>query len=444
MRTTPSSYSARTSSGGSRTLVRALFAGLAYLVALLVSFQFVGGAAHEANVWIASGIAIGVLSLAEVGRWPLYAGAIAGAAIVGNLLDGASLVESAVYTAAELASAAVTAWLLQRATGAPPRLDTVGRALRFVAVGVLGGALLGLAFGALAYALLGLPSPLGLWKLWLVSTGVGTLVMAPLLFAWSRFRARRSGGATTRDFAWGAGFFLLLVGSTLFVFSGNTSERFSGSVGHALTYLPLPFLVLGSIVWGARGATLATFALSAIAVVYTASGQGPFASIDAFPEENVLEVQGYVAAAALLTLLLTALNLDRQRALHEAGEWKLRYEAVIGASDQLLYELDPVTGRMQWAGDTLRVLGLSPEGLHSLAAYLERVHPDDREPLRAALLKLGSGEQKRAGIAHRVVSPSGQERLLESEANAIIDFDDSVHRVVGFVHPLRPMAASRS
>jgi hypothetical protein len=36
-------------------------------------------------------------------------------------------------------------------------------------------------------------------------------------------------------------------------------------VGFSLTYLPLIFLVLGALVWGARGATLATFVLAAIA-----------------------------------------------------------------------------------------------------------------------------------------------------------------------------------
>jgi integral membrane sensor domain MASE1 len=427
----------------SSPLVGAALSGLAYLIAIIVSERFVGGAAQEAHVWIASGIAIGVLSIVRFDRWPLYLLAIALGAIVGNMLAGASFVQATVYSLAELAAVAATAWLLRLALGVPPHLDSADKLLRFVALGAFGGALLGLAAGAIAYALLGLPSPLPDWMLWIVSSGVGTLVVTPLIFAWAGFRAKRSGGATMREFALGGILFLLLILAALLVFTGETGRRFSGSVGHALTYLPLPFLVLGGVVWGARGATLATFVLAAIAVVCTASGQGPFASMEGFAGENVLEVQGYVAAAALLTLMLSALNLDRQRALREAADWKVRYETVIGASDQLLYELDPASGRMQWAGDTLRLLGFAPEAVQTLAAYLERVHAEDRESLRAALLALGSGRQKRLGISHRLVSAHGEERVLESEANAIIDFDDTVHRVVGFLHPLRTAAGLR-
>jgi pimeloyl-ACP methyl ester carboxylesterase len=155
------------------------------------------------------------------------------------------------------------------------------------------------------------------------------------------------------------------------VFRGDTAARFSGSVGFALTYLPLPFLVLGAIAWGARGATLATFVLAAITVLYSERGEGPFGGIEGFLGEGALEVQGYVAAAALLTLMVTALQGSRQRALWEAAEWRVRYEAVIAANDQLLFELDPVSGRLDWAGDTLRLLGRAPEQINTLACVRE-------------------------------------------------------------------------
>lgn len=425
----------------SGAIARAAIAGVGYLLALLASYHFGGGPVQEAHVWIASGVAIGVLALAEPARWLLYATAIALGAIAGNLLTGASPLESVIYAVAEVAAAAAIAWLLRRLLGPAAQLDDVRKLLLFVAVGAFGGAMLGLVAGAMAYAMLGLPSPLPAWPSWLVSTGVGTLVVTPLMFAWAGFRAKRSGGATMADFALGGTLLLLLVGATLFVFSGHSGQRFSGSVGHALTYLPLPFLVLGGVVWGARGATLATFVMAAIAVLLTAAGEGPFASIEGFDGENVLEVQGYVAAAALLTLMLSALSASRQRALQAAADWKLRYESVIAASDRLLYELDPVSGRMQWAGDTARLLGLAPEQIQTLAAYLERVHPQDREALRDALLALGSGEQTRLTTVHRFVSTAGEERRFETEANAIVDFDDTVHRVVGFLHPLRALAS---
>lgn len=416
---------------------KAALAGIAYLIAMMLSYRFGGGTAVEANIWIASGVAIAVLTLADRAHWLAYAFAIVLGSVMGNLIAGSSIGASLVYAIDEVVVAAVTAWALQRLLGSDPRLDDVRRVMVFVAVGALGGAVLGWLVAIPSYALLGLPSLASAWRLWIVSTGVGTLVIAPLLFAWSDFRPKRSGGATMADLALGGSLFVLLVAATLLVFAGATSERFSGSVGYALTYLPLPFLVLGGLVWGSRGATWSTFVMAAIAVLYTARGQGPFAGVEGFLGEAVVEVQGYVAAAALLTLMLSALDASRRLALRDAAAWRIRYEAVIGASDQLLYELDPASGRIEWAGDTARLLGTQTSAIASLAGYLERVHPADRDRLRNVLADIGSDDITKAATPHRFVSANGVELRLEGEANAIVDFDDSVHRVVGFLRPVR-------
>ena len=418
-------------------LVRAGLAGVSYLVALLLSYYFGGGFDQEANIWLASGVAIGVLALSDPARWPAYLAAIGLAALIGNLLSGASWIASLVYGLEELAVAAPIAWLLKRLLGPVPRLDDVGKVWIFAGVGALGSAVLGWAVALLAYALLGLPSPAGQWRLWIVSGTVGTLVVTPLFFAWAGLRAKRSGGPTMADFALGGTFLLLMVTAALLVFRGDPTARFSGSVGFSLTYLPLIFLVLGALVWGARGATLATVVLAAIAVLHTERGEGPFGGMEGFLGEGALEVQGYVAAAALLTLMVTGLYGSRHRALQEAAAWRVRYEAVMAANDQLLFELDPISGRINWAGDTQRLLGLASNQIDTLAAYLDRVHPDDRDALRGVFASLGRGLDAHLPAGHRVVVPAQPDKPLTGEATAILDFDDTVHRIVGFLQPLR-------
>jgi len=272
------------------------------------------------------------------------------------------------------------------------------------------------------------------WRLWIVSGTVGTLIVTPLILTWADFRPKRSGGATMADFAWGAPLFVLVVLATVFVFHGETGERFSGSVGYSITYLPFVFLVLGGLVWGPRGATLSTFVLAAIAIIYTVRAQGPFAGVEGFLGEAVLEVQGYVAAAALMSLLVSALMASRQRALREAADWKTRYEAAIAASGQALYELDPASGRLYWAGDTDR-LGFGGQNPATLAGYLERVHAADRDGVRNAFVALARGTLRHAPLTHRLRSAAGEDLRIEGDANAIVDFDDSVHRVVGFLRP---------
>ncbi len=419
-------------------ILRAGLAGLAYLAALLLSYYFGGGFDQEANIWLASGVAIGVLVLAPPAHWSAYLAALGLAALIGNLASGASWLASLVYAVEELVVAAPIAWLLRRLLGPAPRLDDVGKVWIFAGIGALGSAVLSWAIALLAYAVLGLPSPAGQWRLWIVSGTVGTLVVTPLLFAWAGLRAKRSGGPTMADFALGGTFVLLMVTAALFVFRGDPTARFSGSVGFGLTYLPMIFLVLGALVWGARGATLATFVLAAIAVLHTERGEGPFGGMEGlFLGEGTLEVQGYVAAAALLTLMVTALHGSRQRALQEAAAWRVRYEAVMAANDQLLFELDPVSGRIDWAGDTQRLLGLASGQIDTLAAYLDRVHPDDRDTLRGTFAALGRGLDAHLPAGHRIVATAGPEKAFTGEATAILDFDDTVHRIVGFLQPRR-------
>jgi hypothetical protein len=155
----------------------------------------------------------------------------------------------------------------------------------------------------------------------------------------------------------------------------------------------------------------------------------------------VLEVQGYVAAAALMSMLVSALTAGRQVALRDAANWKTRYEAAIVASGQALYELDPASGKLYWAGDTDR-LGFSGHTPSTLAGYLEHVHSGDREGVHDTFVALARGTLRHAPLTHRLRTTTGEDVRVEGDANAIVDFDDSVHRVVGFLRPSHAVARS--
>lgn len=81
---------------GYPVFVGAGLAGVAYLVALLLSYYFGGGFDQEANIWRASGVAIGLLALTDPVRWPAYLLGIALGALLGNLPGGADGVSALV------------------------------------------------------------------------------------------------------------------------------------------------------------------------------------------------------------------------------------------------------------------------------------------------------------------------------------------------------------
>ena len=57
--------------------------------------------------------------------------------------------------------------------------------------------------------------------------------------------------------------------------------------------------------------------------------------------------------------------------------WKRRYDAVVLASGQIIYDYDLTTNLITLGGALREILGYSPEELQATSS-LEQIHPDDR------------------------------------------------------------------
>ena len=74
---------------------------------------------------------------------------------------------------------------------------------------------------------------------------------------------------------------------------------------------------------------------------------------------------------------------DVLRTAHELRVSERRYHAVLRATHDVIWELDPKSGRVVWNAALERVFGHSPEDAsrHPQGGYgwwLDHVHPDDR------------------------------------------------------------------
>ena len=77
---------------------------------------------------------------------------------------------------------------------------------------------------------------------------------------------------------------------------------------------------------------------------------------------------------------------DRKLAETAAVEWQTRYEAAIRASGQILYDWQPSTNDVTYAGDVLRILGYSTTELAGgFTTFINLVHPDDRPLFQAEI-----------------------------------------------------------
>src|SRR5262249_49111330 len=127
------------------------------------------------------------------------------------------------------------------------------------------------------------------------------------------------------------------------------------SVAPALIYLPLPFLLWAALRFGPPGAGIA-FAIVAILVIWgTGHGHGPLGT--RLPSENGLSVQLFLIFTGPTMLCLAAALKERTRAQQLWRMSDRRFELVLQATRDAVYERDTATDRVWWSRNGLAQYG---------------------------------------------------------------------------------------
>jgi len=180
-----------------------------------------------------------------------------------------------------------------------------------------------------------------------------------------------------------------LMATTFLVFD----SPFSSSAAAALIYLPLPFLLWVALRFGPLGASGA-FAIVALLVIWGArEGMGPLATSEA--AENAFAVQLFLLFVGPALLLLAAATTERTRAEQSLRASDRRFQVVLQATRDAVYERDLRSGQLWWSRNGLAQFGYPQDrcpGDYSSA--LDLVHRDDRGLVRRAhAVALQSGLQ---------------------------------------------------
>jgi len=422
-------------------IVVAIVVAAGYAVLALVSAEVAYAPTVAWTVWLASGALLGSLLTTNRARWgAVLAGGFAGAAGF-TLYLGSPLLDALAFGACEVVTSLGAALLVSRLAALPLRLDNP----RELAALVFGGALpLALGGGLIAtgwHMATGGELPGPTFRLWVLSNFIGTLLVSPMFVAWSRFRVLRSGGMTMPAFIAGAVACALFLISMQLLFDASPDSALAGTTGRALTYVPIVFMALGALLWGTRGATLTAFAGALIAMVNTSQGQGPFAGIEGYLGDPVLEVEGYALALTLTGLLIAVLVSAQSNATRAARDWQTRFEAAIGAHRLLAYEWDPVSNHIIVSGDSKELVGLLPARIATLAEWLALVVADDRGRVAARFDERVQGHGESDTMTYLVVGPGGSVLAATDEARVIRGHDGALHRVVGIVRVAATAAA---
>jgi PAS domain S-box-containing protein len=99
------------------------------------------------------------------------------------------------------------------------------------------------------------------------------------------------------------------------------------------------------------------------------------------------------------------------------------------------WQWDPAAGDMSWSDELYRICGLEPQAIPaSYRAFLERVHPEDREAVTKAIKEALENRGPIGAHFCRIVRPDGSVRILRIEAEVILDGHGEPVSVIGTSH----------
>ncbi|MCC6868171.1 MAG: MASE1 domain-containing protein [Burkholderiales bacterium] len=423
-----------------KNIVLAVAVAVAYLALAWLSAVVAYSPNDAWTVWLGSGVVLGLLLALRRRWWPgILAGGFVGATLFSLYLD-TSLVVALGYGAIEVIAAGAAIALATRLVPLPLRLDRGRDLAALIVVGALPLALVGAFLAALWHLVETTGGALGVFRVWFVSNVLGTLLVAPVFVAWAQFRVRRSGGMPMPTFLGGALACVLFILTVWLLFDAAPGTRFEGTRGQTLTYVPILFVAIVALLWGAPGATLAAFVGAVIALLNTAQHEGPFALAQGYLGEAEFEVQAYALAIALTGLLIAILAAGQRRAARDAREWRTRFTAAIAAHRLVAYEWDPATGSLVVSGDANELMGVPPQRLGTLADWLSYVAADDRERVTTRFDERVRGQGEADRLTYLLHNGSATLAATD-EARAIRDHDGELHRVVGLVR-IDPVTAT--
>ncbi len=276
----------------------------AYILAGKFSLRLASVHPSASPVWPPTGIAITALLTFGSGFWPAI---FAGAFLV-NLTTAGSALTSLGIAIGNTLEAVLASYLVTRFANGRRVFESTWDILRFaLCAGVLSSAVAA-TFGVTSLSLGGFAAwnKFGLiWRTWWMGDAAGALIFTPLLLLWGENPRLKW---TRRQFVEAGVLLVSLMTTAGIVFGVFLHASVSGD---PWTFLCTPFLVWSAFRFGQRESSAAICLLSAIAVVGTVHGKGPFVRETA--NDSLLLLQSFLGVTAFMTLIFGAESSERRR-----------------------------------------------------------------------------------------------------------------------------------
>ena len=273
----------------------------AYVIAARLGFQFAFIAEQVTTVWPPTGIAQAALLLWGPSLWPaIWLGAFAA-----NAGTDAPLWTAVGVATGNTLEAVVAVHLLRRVPGFDPTLRRVRDVAAFVVIAAAMSTAISATVGVstLCFAAVQPWARFGeLWTTWWLGDAFGALVIAPAMLTTARAPA-----ASRRDWMITAA---AVIGSMLLTQAVFGQLRGSTNRHTPLEYVVFPFVIAAAVQLGQPAASLVVLGVSAVTILNTVRGNGPFGGAEL--RDSLLLLQVFIGVLAGTGVLLAAAIAERR------------------------------------------------------------------------------------------------------------------------------------
>jgi len=150
-----------------------------------------------------------------------------------------------------------------------------------------------------------------------------------------------------------------------------------------------------------------------------------------------VEIRTFPLSVEGRTLIMGIANdITRRKTSEErASAWEKRFELVIAASGQVVYDYDLDSGRIDWSGSLEQVLGYRFEDMGGIDEWAGRIHPEDRnEAVR--LLEIAEKENATYEVDYRFRHSGGGYRWIHDRGFFLIDEKPRTRRMIGMMQDI--------
>jgi PAS domain S-box-containing protein len=322
--------------------LQALILAVVYVVVARLGLMLDAVAGFATLVWAPTGLSLAALLVFGYRLWP----GVALGALVVNVWTGAPVAVALGIALGNTLEAVAGAYLLRRIPDFSTSLQRVRDVIGLMVRAAAASTLISATIGACSLAAGGIVSSAtfgGAWRAWWLGDMIGDLVLAPVLLTWARPRATLPGSRRWSEVLL---VYAVLIALGVLVFVGVTPSE-DAAFGRA--YLFFPPLLWAALRFSQPAATITTLLVSAIAIIGSAHGHGPF--VLPTLSASLFALQIFMTIAAATCLLLAAVGAERRTAIESLE--RARGE-LAGLVEQRTHALQVAYTEIKERGEALR------------------------------------------------------------------------------------------